>query len=141
LRRRVLGIEFDEPQVLRDRPPGVALAPQHPGEFQTAARVVLVLFQDVAELDQRPVGLAGGHQLDAALEMVLRAFLRRIAGRDGQDGDEQGGGQETRFKQWHGMLRIGRFGPAAPSAPNAQVPAGNRTSNLEAPSAPVPQED
>ena len=77
-------ILLDEAQVLAIRLAQLAPLAEHPGIGQPRLGMIAVEAEDVAELDERPVDLAGGEQLYPALVMRLGAFLGRVAGHERQ---------------------------------------------------------
>ena len=88
LRLEVRRVLVGHPQVLPHRLAGGAALALHAGEGEPRRDMVAVEAEDVAELDQRPVGIAFGEQRDAALIVLLGAHLGAVAGGEPEQGGE-----------------------------------------------------
>ena len=118
LRLEVGRVLVGHPQVLPHRLAGDAARALDAGEGEPRRDMVAVEAEDVAELDQRPVGVALGEQRHAALVVPLGPLLGAVAGGE----PEQGGKDQHRPERpeggAHRRLRV-RFLSAGVRSPAA----------------------
>ena len=116
LRLEVGRVLVGHPQVLPHRLAGDAARALDAGEGEPRRDMVAVEAEDVAELDQRPVGVALGEQRHAALVVPLGPLLGAVAGGE----PEQGGKDQHRPERpeggAHRRLRV-RFLSAGVRSP------------------------
>ena len=105
VRREAVAVLVDQQHVLAERALGLALVAQQPGEGEPGLGVLAVQAEHVAELDHRPVGVAGGDVVEAALVMRLGAGLLAFAAAEREGGDEQERRDEDAGTGGHRALR------------------------------------
>ena len=99
--RQVVGILFHQPQVLAEGLARLAAFALHLGIGAAGFLVLAVQLEDIAELDKRPVHIAGLEQLEAGLIEPLGALFRAFAARQGDDGGKEKGGNQGGEMQAH----------------------------------------
>ena len=104
-----VGILFDQAQILPIGILQVAALALDAGIGEARLLVLAVQLEDIAELDQGAVDIAGLQQGHAGLVVFFGPFLGAVAGRERQESEEQEGSQQDRSTQWtHPISTRGR---------------------------------